>query len=209
MSSGAPRFPSGPRTASARAYLRAGLPTLYREPDSFAMRFVGGLEEVLDPDVAMLDNLHAHLDPQLAPPSLLDAMASWLGLRVDETVRLAERRELVRRAVDLAPDFADEEGRRDRRGTKGGVVRQRGTKGGLELVLRLSFPDLELTVKDDGAATASDDPDELPVPAARSFTVSCPAGVDGRRRRAIDRIVADMTPVGVTYRLQASDEAQT
>lgn len=209
MSAGAAHVPSAPPTASQRAYLRAGLPTLYREPDSFAMRFVGGLEEVLDPDVAMLDNLHFHLDPQLAPPALLHAIASWLGLRIDEIVGLAERRELVRRAIDLAPEFADEEGRRDRRGTKGGTVRQRGTKGGLELVLRLSFPDLEFSVKDDGAATAGADPDELPVASPRSFTVSLPAGIDDRRRRAIDRIVADVTPVGVTYHSQAPGEAKT
>jgi hypothetical protein len=174
---------------------------MYRDPDSFAMSFVGGLEEVLDPIVAVLDNLHAHLDPRLAPPALLDAMASWLGLRIDETVGVDERRELVRRAIDLAPEFDEQPGEAKRRGRKGGVIRQRGTKAGLELVLRLSFPDLDLTVHDDGAAAASADPCEQPPPSPRSFSVTWSKDnpPDERRRRAIDRIVRDMKPAGVTY----------
>ncbi|CAA9470743.1 MAG: hypothetical protein AVDCRST_MAG67-6 [uncultured Solirubrobacteraceae bacterium] len=202
MSSGAPAFPRGPRTASERAYLRAGLPSLYRDPGSFAMGFVGGLEEVLDPIVAMLDNLHAHLDPGLAPPALLGAIASWLGLRFDETVGVDERRELVRRAIDLAPQFAEQPGEPKRRGRKGGVIRQRGTKAGLELVLQLSFPDLELAVQDDGVAAASTDPRESPRPSPRTFSVtwSPKTPPSARQRQAIDRIVRDMKPAGVRYR---------
>jgi phage tail-like protein len=202
MSSAPPRSSEGPRTASERAYLRTGLPALYREPGSFAMGFVGGLEEVLDPIVAMLDNLHAHLDPDLAPPALLDAIASWLGLRIDGTVDLAQRRELVRRAIDLAPEFEDDDDSRKWRGTKGGVIRQRGTKAGLELVLQLSFPGLGLAVEDDGAIAVSTDPDERPKASPRTFTVTWTHVVTDDRRRAIERIVDDMKPAGTSYRLQ-------
>ena len=45
-----------PPSASSRAYLRDGLPSLYAEGD-FGMRFVGALETLLDPIVAMLDAL--------------------------------------------------------------------------------------------------------------------------------------------------------
>ena len=43
-----------PPVASTRAYLRNGLPSLYQDGD-FGMRFVGALEELLDPIVAILD----------------------------------------------------------------------------------------------------------------------------------------------------------
>ena len=54
-----------PPVASTRAYLRNGLPSLYQDGD-FGMRFVGALEELLDPIVAVLDGLHKHFDPNHA-----------------------------------------------------------------------------------------------------------------------------------------------
>ena len=53
-------------------YLRGGLPAVYQEGD-FGMRFVGALEPMLDPIVALLDALPAHFDPDLAPRDVLDA----------------------------------------------------------------------------------------------------------------------------------------
>ena len=64
--------------ASTRAYLRNGLPALYQDGD-FGMRFVGALEELLDPIVAILDALPSHFDPNFAPPDILDLLAAWLG----------------------------------------------------------------------------------------------------------------------------------
>ncbi|MGH2839386.1 MAG: hypothetical protein ACRDKY_01005 [Solirubrobacteraceae bacterium] len=200
MSATDPSEADGVRTASQREYLRAGLPTMYREPDSFAMGFVGALEEVLDPIVAMLDNLHAHLDPDVAPPQLLAAIASWLGLWIDEEVDLPARRELVKNAIVLAPEERDDDGRIQRRGTKGGVIRQRGTKDGLERALRLSFPKLGLTVHNAGPASPDGDAEGQPPPG--TFVVRWEAAADDRQRQAIDRIVLDMKPVGVSYRLE-------
>ena len=65
-----------PSPASNRRYLRDGLPGLYRD-DDFTMRFVGALEQVLDPIVSVLDALPAHFDPELAP---LDILALSTGL---------------------------------------------------------------------------------------------------------------------------------
>src|SRR5918994_4791109 len=56
-----------PQVASSRAYLRAGLPAVYQESD-FGMRFIGGLEELLDPIVAGVDAPPPHLDPHPPPP---------------------------------------------------------------------------------------------------------------------------------------------
>ena len=57
------RLASGPKetppVASSRAYLRDALPAVYQEGD-FGMRFIGALESLLDPIVAVLDALPAH-----------------------------------------------------------------------------------------------------------------------------------------------------
>ena len=73
-----------PPVASNRAYLRGGLPSIYQDGD-FGMRFVGALEEMLDPIVAILDALPAHFDPDLAPRDTLNLMAAWLGIELDES----------------------------------------------------------------------------------------------------------------------------
>ncbi len=195
-------LPVAPPTASERAYLRAGLPTLYREPGSLAIGFVGALEEVLDPVVALLDNLHAHLDADLAPPRLLDAIASWLGLFIDDEVDVRARRELVKSAIALAPEFRDSDGRLQKRGAKGGIIRQRGTRDGLELALRLSFPRLGLTVQNAGTVAIGADGEEW-APPAGTFVVHSAVAPNARQRQAIDRIVRDMKPVGVSYLVAA------
>ena len=51
------------------------------------MRFVGALETLLDPIVAMLDALPAHFDPDYAPRDVLDLLSAWLGVELDESWR--------------------------------------------------------------------------------------------------------------------------
>src|SRR3954447_11923323 len=117
------RFSSGPRetpaVASSRAYLRGGLPAVYQEGD-FGMRFIGALETLLDPIVAVLDALPAHFSADHAPRDILDLLSSWLGVDLDESQTPAQRREMVRQAAELG--------------------RRRGTRSGLELALQLAFP---------------------------------------------------------------------
>src|SRR5688500_18952468 len=95
------RLASGPKetppVASSRAYLRAGLPAVYQEGD-FGMRFIGALETLLDPIVAMLDALPAHFSADHAPGDVLDLLSAWLGVELDEAQTPAQRRELVRQA---------------------------------------------------------------------------------------------------------------
>ena len=110
-----------PQVASSRAYLRNGLPSLYQDGD-FGMRFVGALEELLDPIVAVLDALPAHFNPNHAPRDILDLLAAWLGMDLDEAQDIRHQREMVTRAAELG--------------------RRRGTVGGLELALQLHFPEL-------------------------------------------------------------------
>jgi phage tail-like protein len=166
-----------PAVASERAYLRHALPGLYQEND-FAMRFVGAFEEVLDPIVAQLDALPAHFDPDHAPAHILGLMAAWLGV---ELIEGQDGSELVRRAAELG--------------------RLRGTVGGLELVLRLSFPDLDVRVEDAGGVHAG--PWTPPAEAARSsFVVYCKTEVSDETARAITRCIDRFKPVHTTYRLK-------
>ena len=94
------------------------------------MRFVGALETLLDPIVSVLDNLPAHFDPDIAPLDVVDMLAVWLGLEPEESWSEELRRELVRRAGEL--------------------TRKRGTKAGVELALKIAFPELPLRVEDRG-----------------------------------------------------------
>jgi phage tail-like protein len=169
-----------PPVASSRAYLRAGLPAVYQESD-FGMRFIGGLEGLLDPIVAVLDALPAHFDPDHAPRDILSLLAGWLGVDLDESQDLRHQREMVRQSAELG--------------------RRRGTVSGLELALELNFPDVPLRVEDQGGVRWSLDerPVEAPPP---SFVVYCdkPVGEDVQAR--IARCIEQHKPVGTAYRLR-------
>ena len=171
-----------PAVASARAYLRSGLPAVYQEED-FGLRFVGALETVLDPIVGVLDSLPAHFRPELAPADVLELLAGWLGLELDESWPDERRRQLVRRAAELA--------------------RRRGTRGGMELALGLAFPHLPLRVQDGGRVSSARSEAELPEESGPpSFVVYCDSPLDPPEQAAVARVIEDAKPVHVTYRLR-------
>jgi phage tail-like protein len=176
-----------PPVASSRAYLRSALPAVYQDGD-FGMRFIGALEELLDPIVGVLDALPAHFDPDHAPRDVLNLLAAWLGLDLDESQELRYQRELVRRASELG--------------------RKRGTVRGLELALELSFPDVPLRVEDQGGVHWTlDGPGEpngnRPVVAPpQSFVVYCDKPVPEETQAAIARCIEQYKPVHTTYRLR-------
>lgn len=134
-----PRELAAPPSASARAYLRNGMPAVYRETwgtvgggagdtgndleSPFAMRFLKALEEVLDPIVTFLDCLPAHLNPKFAPAEALHLMALWLGLPFEEHLPRERQQRLVENALEIS--------------------RSRGTARGLQLLLELMFGDLD------------------------------------------------------------------
>jgi phage tail-like protein len=169
-----------PTVASSRAYLRSGLPAIYQESD-FGMRFIGALEELLDPIVAVLDALPAHFDPDHAPRDILNLLASWLGADIDESQDPMHQREMVRRAADLG--------------------RKRGTVSGLELALQLQFPDVPLRIEDQGGVKWSLDqrPVEAPPP---SFVVYCDKPIAEQTQAAVARCIEQHKPVGTAYRLR-------
>ena len=169
-----------PKVASSRAYLRSGLPAIYQESD-FGMRFIGALEELLDPIVAVLDGLPAHFDPDHAPRDILNLLAAWLGADLDEGQDMRHQREMVRRAADLG--------------------RKRGTVAGLELALKLAYPDVPLRIEDQGGVRWSLDqhPVDAPPP---SFIVYCDKPVVEEVQAGIARCIEQHKPVGTQYRLR-------
>ncbi len=172
---------SVPKVASAREYLRSGLPSIYREKGSFGMRFLYALERVLDRRVAIVDSLGAYLSPQLAPPEMVDAIAGWLGLALDDAPTEDVRRELLGSAEQLA--------------------RLRGTRAGLERVFEICFPGLHLKVKDHGEVALFDGavaPPNKPYP---GFEVHCPVRLKPALRNAVECAIERQRPMQVAYTL--------
>jgi phage tail-like protein len=76
------------------------LPALYAD-DDFAQRFTAGLDTVLAPVFATLDNLPSYFDPRVTPTDFLAWLASWVGTADDPQWPVESRREAVVRAVEL------------------------------------------------------------------------------------------------------------
>ena len=171
--------------------MRRGMPDVYRrdafarrdQPPPFAMRFLHALEEVLDPIVATLDSLPAHLDADLAPEHALAGMASWLGVDEVESLPATQRREAVRRAGELA--------------------RLRGTRAGLELALSLFFPDITVRINDHGGVVVSESVDDAPpVAGLASFDVVCEESLRPEKQMAVARCIERWKPVHAHYKLR-------
>ena len=177
LSSGATETPT---SASSRAYLRDGLPSLYADSD-FGMRFVGALESVLDPIIAILDALPEHFDPDYAPRHILNLLSAWLGVDLDESQAITVQRDTIRRAAELG--------------------RRRGTKGGMELALSLAFPDVPLRVEDDGGVVYSTKGERVESKLPQ-FVVYCDKPVDEKTQAAIARCIEQFKPVHTAYRLR-------
>jgi phage tail-like protein len=171
-----------PAVASEREYLRKGLPAVYQEND-LGVRFVGSLEPLLDPIVALLDSLPAYVKADLAPEDVPSLLARWLGLEVDEAWPVERKRELVRRADELA--------------------RGHGTKAGLELTLKIAFPNHPLRVEDGGGIGWTGHEAKKPKGAAGAgFVVYCDAPLDEHELGAVSRLIEQVKPVNVTYKLR-------
>lgn len=78
--------------------LGRALPAIYQE-DPFTQRFLGGLDEVLAPVLAVLDCLDGYLDPRTAPLDFVRWVGSWLGVAVDPAWPPDKQRTVVRAAA--------------------------------------------------------------------------------------------------------------
>jgi phage tail-like protein len=170
-----------PPAASARRIMRERLPGIYQDQD-FSMRFIGALEEVLDPIVGLLDALPEHFRADLAPADILELVTGWLGIELNESQPTFERREVVRRAAELG--------------------RRRGTRRGLELALSLGFPALPFRVEDGGGVVYATDPAKLTEAPAPSFIVYCDQPIPEDRQAAVARLIEQVKPAHVRYKLR-------
>lgn len=181
--------PPAPAVASARAYLRSALPAIYQEEDGdFTRRFVGALETLLDPIVALLDGLPAHIDADLAPGDVLELLTAWLGIELRESQPTEERREVVRQAVELG--------------------RGRGTKRGIELALSLGFPGVPFRVEDPGNVSYGTNPEALPEAPDPAFVVYCDEPQPLKSQADMARLIEEVKPAHVSYRLRVKTRTE-
>jgi phage tail-like protein len=93
------------------------LPAIYQD-DPFLGRFLGIFAEVISPIQVMVNTLPERFDPRLAPPTMLERLASWVGAQWPARLPPSEWRQLVAHTLLLH--------------------RCRGTKRGLRLALELA-----------------------------------------------------------------------
>jgi len=158
------------------------LPALYQD-DDFAQRMLDGLDRVLAPIFATLDNLDAYLDPWTTPPDFLDWLAGWVGIGLDDSWDDRRRRALVARAVDL--------------------YRMRGTAASLAGQIEIQTGG-SVEIIENGATSWSVDPGgDLPgTPdplVVVRVTVPDPKSVDGQR---LDALVSAAKPAHVMHRIE-------
>lgn len=170
-----------PPVVSARGYLRNGMPSIYQEGE-FGLRFLEALETTLDPIVGTLDVMAKYFHPTLAPRDVLNLIAAWLGLTVDESWADERLREALSREGELG--------------------RRRGTRAGLQLALGIAFPKIPLRVEDGGGVTWSLSPDSKTKAPPPSFVVYCDTPIPEKTQLAVARVIEQTKPVHVTYRLR-------
>jgi phage tail-like protein len=177
--------PDRPAAASRRAYLREALPPVYRDRSTIEAplveRWVGALEEVLDPIVLQLDNLAAHLDPALTESDWIDTLTEWLGMRVEPESPLEIRRARVADAMELN--------------------RTRGTLTGLQRALDLTFPGAGIRARHSATATTGTDPFQRRGAPAPELVIEVPTVLDEQHRRVLLRLIGDQRPAHVPWRL--------
>jgi phage tail-like protein len=158
------------------------LPALLQE-DDFTQRFTAGLDDTLASVFCTLDNLHAYVDPSVAPADFVVWLAEWVGVVTDENWTVERRRKVVAAAVQL--------------------YQQRGTVAGLraELALHLDVP---VEVVDSAGADWSLTPGAaLPETGESKLTVRVRADrLSDEDRRRIDAIVAAAKPAHVAHRIE-------
>jgi phage tail-like protein len=130
---------------------------------------VHAFDDAYAPILTTLDSLACYFDPHLAPPDFVDYLAGWVGIELDDSWSVEQRRAIVAGAAV--------------------VHRRRGTRRGIEEALALALG-AEVTVSDSGGCTWSASPGgELPgtgpVRMKVRIEVSEPGDVDPRRVEAL------------------------
>lgn len=167
------------------------LPVLQRMPgvlqdDEFLGRFVSAFDDAYAPVFATLDSLWCYFDPAMAPPDFLDFLAGWVGIELDGSWEVDQRRAVIARAAI--------------------VHRRRGTARGIREALTLALG-AEVDVQDSGGCTWSLTPgSDLPGVASPQVAVHIrtadPDGVDARR---VTALLEATKPAHVAHRFIVTD----
>ena len=158
------------------------LPAMFHD-DDLSQRWCDGLDDVIAPVPATLDNLWAYLDAALAPLDFVEWLAGWVGLELDQTWGEPRRRELVARAHRLY-DF-------------------RGTAGGLADLVEL-YTGARPEVSDGGGVTWSPTPDAaMPGTGDAELVVRLEvADPDSVDRSRLENMVEMSKPAHVVHRIE-------
>ncbi|SPF03680.1 phage tail protein [Streptomyces sp. MA5143a] len=165
------------------------LPAVFAD-DDLAQRFVAGLDEVLAPVLAVLDNLDSYFTPALAPVDFTRWLAGWVGAETDGTEPEARLRAAVAAAAYLH--------------------RVRGTRRGLSEAVRLVFG-VEPEISESGGADWDARP-LGPVPGDRrphlrvSLRLPNPTRADEHR---LDALVAAARPAHMPYTVHVTAAERT
>ncbi|MEV6594798.1 phage tail protein [Streptomyces acidicola] len=165
------------------------LPAVFAD-DELAQRFVGGLDEVLAPILAVLDCLDSYFTPSLAPVDFTRWLAGWVGAETDGT----EPDDRLRAAVAAAAY----------------LHRIRGTGRGLSEAVRLVFGVAPEITESGGAAWHAGPLG--PVPGDRrphlrvTLRLSHPTATDEHR---LDTLVAAARPAHMPYTVQVTADGRT
>ncbi|MEH3055341.1 MAG: phage tail protein [Patulibacter minatonensis] len=175
---------AAPRILEARGTLSASLPAIHRSPradgsEAFMVRWAEACGRVLDPVVALLDNLPAYVDPHTAPESMVDVLLAFVGMAWPPAVGLAAKRRLLLHVASIS--------------------RTRGTVAGLRLVIELVLPDRDITIANGGVVTLGA-PDSAAAPApAPSVTVTIKGALSPIERAALAAVLADQLPIHTAH----------
>lgn len=187
---------SNPQMSDVRRAYRSFATT--REP--FVTRWLGGLEEVLDPTVSVIDNLAFHLDPELAPEPWVRMLLCWLGFHAAEDLRIDRARRVLAEIRPAAPDTG---------GRVRSLARTRGTRAGLQRLLDLAFPEKKFEVEHNATFTESDDPAwRPPPPPPPRITVRTEFELAADEDHATCRLIEAMRPLRVPCRLVTAGGAR-
>ncbi|MHC3471808.1 phage tail protein [Streptomyces sp. 7R007] len=163
------------------------LPAVFAD-DDLALRFVGGLDDVMAPILSVLDCLDTYFRPSLAPLDFAQWLGGWVGAETDGS----EPEPLLRAAVAAAAY----------------LHRVRGTRRGLAEAVRLAFG-VEPEIDESGGATWSARPlgsfPGAPRPHLHvRLSLPDPTPADHHR---LDALVAAARPAHMPYTVQVTAAA--
>lgn len=170
--------------------LASPVPLVHRLPgvlqdDDFTRRFVAAFDDAYAPILVTLDSLACYFDPQLAPPDFVDYLAGWVGIALDDSWTVEQRRAIVAGAAL--------------------VHRRRGTRRGIEEALGLGLG-AQVTVTDTGGCTWSPTPGgQMPGSAPARMEVQIlvddPDAIDQRR---VEALIEGTKPAHVAHTVTTS-----